>query len=210
MLYNDPILDYDYKSWISNHIWLHKQPWFLWQISFFFSLFGVNEFILRLPTVLMFSLLVLIIYRIGILISNPRIAWFSAFFYTFSFFYVNYVSGSTFSDHNDSAFIFYISLSIWVWIKYILSRKRKWIILIGIFTGIAILNKWLAGLVVYSGWIVALLLSNGWREKIYEFKNMGISLLITLLIALPWQIYIFTCFPGESSYEFQMSSKAHL
>jgi len=33
MLYVNPILDYDYRNWLGNHIWLHKQPLFLWQMA---------------------------------------------------------------------------------------------------------------------------------------------------------------------------------
>jgi len=29
-LYDKPILPFDYKSWVGNHIWLHKQPLPLW------------------------------------------------------------------------------------------------------------------------------------------------------------------------------------
>lgn len=35
MLFKNPVLPYNYENWTSNHIWLHKQPLFLWQISFF-------------------------------------------------------------------------------------------------------------------------------------------------------------------------------
>ena len=210
MLYTNPVLDYDYQSWINNHVWLHKQPWFLWQISLCLKLFGVNLFALRLPTVLMSSLMILIIYRIGERTVSARTGWLGAFFYTFSFFWVNFTAGSTFSDHNDSAFIFYIALSIWSWVEYRHSGNRKWILLIGLFSGIAILNKWLAGFLVYSGWMVSVLFHQGISGKMAELKRIGLSLLITVLVAAPWQIYILSRFPLESAYEFRMNAQHFL
>jgi len=210
MLIVNPVLDYDPHNWISNHIWLHKQPWFLWQIALFFKLFGVSELVLRTPSAIMFSILVLVIYRIGSLVSTKRVAWFGAFLYTFSFYFLNIVTGMQFTDHNDVAFIFYITLSIWAWLEYIRCRKKKWVVAIGIFVGIAILNKWLVGLLVYSGWIISALINSVKGERIKEFKNVGIALALTILIALPWQVYIFLAFPLESKIEFALNNSRHI
>src|SRR3989304_1111089 len=49
MMYANPVLDYDYTQWWSNHVWLHKQPLFLWCIAISYKIFGLNEFALRLP-----------------------------------------------------------------------------------------------------------------------------------------------------------------
>ncbi|HMG14269.1 MAG TPA: hypothetical protein VK590_02410 [Saprospiraceae bacterium] len=51
-LYDNPVLAYDYKSWSSNHIWLHKQPLPLWMMAFSMYLFGVNEIALRIPSII--------------------------------------------------------------------------------------------------------------------------------------------------------------
>ena len=202
VLISNPVLDYDFREWKNNYIWLHKQPWFLWQIAFFFRLFEVNEFYLRLPSVLMMSLLILVIFRIGQRISTPSIAWYGAFIYTFSCFFIDFVSGVQHTDHNDSAFIFYVTLSIWAWIEYTGSKKRKWLFWIGLFAGIAIMNKWIVGLLVYSGWFMTVFLAPGKKERFQELKKMGISLLVTLLIALPWQIFILFAYPRETRFEF--------
>jgi 4-amino-4-deoxy-L-arabinose transferase len=206
-LYNNPILDYDYTNWGGNHIWLHKQPWFLWQITLFFSLFGVNEFVLRLPSVIMLSLLILMIYRIGTLITTRRIAWYGVFLYTYSMLYILLITGQYFTDHNDAAFLFYIAASIWAWLEYTRSGKLKWVVWVGIFAGIAILNKWLVGLLVYSGWFVSVLTISGTLGKWRELKRIGLALLLTTLVALPWQIYTMKAFPAESSYEYAYNTE---
>jgi 4-amino-4-deoxy-L-arabinose transferase len=207
MLNAEPLLDYDYKNWGGNHIWLHKQPWFLWQIALFMKIFGVSEFVVRLPSVIMLSLLTFIIFRIGKLISTEKVAWFGAFLYTYSMIFVMLVSGQYFTDHNDAAFIFYIALSIWAWLEYSRTGLWKWILLVGLFAGIAVLNKWLVGLLIYSGWFVSAFAQKGMPAKWRELKRMGLALLVTVAVALPWQVHIMTVFPTESGYEYAYNTE---
>lgn len=207
VLISNPALDYDFRNWTGNHIWLHKQPLFLWQIALCFKIFGTSEFVLRLPTVIMMSLMILLIYRIGKITTTPAIAWYGAFIYAFSFYFIQFVSGYKFTDHNDSAFIFYVTLSIWGWIEFIHTGNRRWLLFIGLFAGMAILNKWLPGLLIYSGWSVAILLHSSKSAWFSEFKKMGISLLVTLMVALPWQLFILYSYPTESMYEYRYNSR---
>ena len=206
MLISNPVLDYDFRNWQGNHIWLHKQPFFLWQIALFFKLFGTNEFVLRLPTAIMMSLMIPLIYRIGKLTSTLAIAWCGAFIYTFSFYFVEFPSGCQFTDHNDSAFVFYIVLSIWSWVEYNHSNKRYWLLMIGLFAGIAILNKWLVGLLVYSGWWLSIFVCNSKNKWFLEHKKISIALLVTILVVIPWQIFTMIAYPTETFYEFHYSS----
>src|SRR5208283_5882088 len=48
-LYDNPILPFDYKNWLGNNVWLHKQPFPLWMMALSMWLFGTNEIALRLP-----------------------------------------------------------------------------------------------------------------------------------------------------------------
>ncbi|MEI6455907.1 MAG: glycosyltransferase family 39 protein [bacterium] len=205
VLISDPVLDYDFRAWKENHIWLHKQPWFLWQITLFFKIFGISEYILRLPTVIMMSILILVIYRIGSIVANRETAWFGAFLYSFSYFFINFISGAIPTDHNDAAFIFYVSLSIWAWVEYTNSEKRRWLFWIGLFAGIAVLNKWMVGLLVFAGWGSVILTCSPKEEWFIKFKQLTFSLLVTLVVALPWQIFILTTYPTESMFEFRFN-----
>ena len=206
MLISNPVLDYDFRNWLEDNIWLHKQPFFLWQIALFFKIFGTNEFVLRLPTAIMMSLLILLIYRIGSLTTTRAIGWCGAFIYTFAFFFVEFPSGCKFTDHNDGAFVFYVTLSIWSWVEYVDSNKRYWLVLIGLFAGIAILNKWLVGLLVYSGWSLSVFLCKPKNQWLSCHKKMIIALLVTLLVVIPWQIFTLVSYPVESWHEFHYSS----
>jgi 4-amino-4-deoxy-L-arabinose transferase len=110
------------------------------------------------------------------------------------------------TDHNDIAFLFYVTLSIWAWFEKESSEKKYWIFLIGLFAGMAILNKWLVGLLVYSIWGINTLLQKEKRNNLFSYLEITGSLVVTVIVALPWQIYIFNNFPLESKFEFEYNS----
>lgn len=195
-LYDDPVISMAYDRWDRAVIWLHKQPFFLWQIALSFKLFGVNEFALRFPSVLMSTGLVFFAYRIGYRIVNQRTGYIAGMLTATSFHLVELVSGRAEVDHNDVAFLFYITASIWAWIEYLSTGKRYWILLIGLFSGFAILCKWFVGLLVYSGWGLYDILV--YRQRIREYSEILIAFLVTSLTVLPWQILIHSWYPAEA------------
>lgn len=206
MLMVDPVLPYDFKNWTGNHIWLHKQPLFLWQIALSFKLFGISILSLRLPSILMMAFLVFPIYRMGKIMNSAKTGIYAAILFTGSNFIYHLVSGRLNTDHNDIAFLFYITLSIWAWFEKENSEKRYWIFLIGIFAGAAILNKWLVGLLIYSLWGLNILLLKENRQKLSSYLEIITALIVTTLIALPWQLFILFRYPLESKYEYAFNS----
>ena len=205
-LIDHPNIGYSYKQWVGNHVWLHKQPWFLWQIALAFKVFGVSEFTLRIPSMLMFSGLLLLVYRMGIILKDKRTGFYAAFLMAGSRFLFRLVTGAQATDHNDVAFVFYVTASLWAWMEFQNSRKNHWIYLIGLFSGIAILNKWLPGLLVYSGWFFTIVFSKEQRFNLKYYLEMLKSFAVTVLTALPWQLYILWRFPRESRYEYSFNS----
>ncbi len=206
VLYKDPILSYDYTNWSGNYIWLHKQPLFLWQIALSIKLFGCNEFAVRLPSILMHAVLTLLTYRIGTILYNRRIGMLGAIFFSFAKYLLELVCGKYGTDHNDFAFLFYVTASLWALLEYKQTKNSKWIYLIGMFSGCAILVKWLVGLVVYLCWAISSLFEKHTELK-KEIVFMLKSFCVTILIALPWQLYILYRFPLESKYEFNYNSE---
>ena len=203
-LYDNPVVDMAYNTWDSYHVWLHKQPLFLWQIALSFRIFGISEFSLRIPNIVLGTVLVYAAYRSGKLVVNPRVGYLSGLLISSCYFILNLLSGRQAVDHADFSFMVYVSLSVWALIEYVYSGKRYWIFLIGIFAGCAVLCKWLIGLLVYFVWFLYNLLSGESRKIIT--KDMLVSGLVTLCIALPWQILIFTWYPVEAAltYNYNM------
>ena len=203
-LYDNPIVKMEYDRWDRSIIWLHKQPLFLWQIALSFKLFGISEFTLRLPSVFLSSILILISYRTGKLLVNQRVGYLSGVLIISSMYFIQLISGRQELEHNDISFLVYVSLSIWSFIEYHYSKKRKWIILIGLFAGLAILCKWLVGLLVYFGWAILKLQQK--KIKLYENTDIFGALLVTFIIVIPWQILSFLWYPDEASSSLELNA----
>ncbi|MBS1772996.1 MAG: glycosyltransferase family 39 protein [Bacteroidetes bacterium] len=204
-----PILPYDYRWWCCNNIWLHKQPLFLWQIALSMKVFGVSEFAVRFPSMLMGALMILVVYRICMLaLGDKNVAYLSALLLSVSNFQFKLISGVVGMDHNDMAFSFYILLSIWALFEYYKSGKLKWAIWVGVFAGCAILNKWLVGLLVYTSWLIFIFSSQVVKkDKELKLSHLLLSVLVCMIVFLPWQIYTLLRFPVEASYELIYNSR---
>jgi 4-amino-4-deoxy-L-arabinose transferase len=200
-LYNHPLLPYDIKDWDKNHIWLHKEPLFLWIIGLSIKIFGVSELAVRIPSIIASCILVLISYRIGSLIRNKNTGFIAALLMSTNYFSLILCCGFMGMEHNDTLFLLFVSLSIWSWVEWIFSKNNKWIILIGIFSGGAILIKWVVGLLVYLVWFLYSFLV---EKSFFTRKNIvliPLSLLCCLAIVVPWHIWIFSMYPQEAQLE---------
>lgn len=209
MLRAFPVTDnYDPNVWCCNHIWVHKQPLFMWQMAMSMKAFGVSTFTMRLPSVIMGTLLILILYRIVLLFANnKKIALIAAALLAFSNFHLQLISGIKGMDHNDVALGFYVLASIWAYAEYVRKPKWYWVVLIGLFAGCAILNKWLLGLLVFLGWGINILLRLKKGGAIREIKHFLAALIVCCVVFVPWQLYILHQFPNEARYEFEFNRR---
>ena len=207
LLYADPVLDFNYKDWTNNHIWLHKQPLFLWQMALSIKLFGATELAVRIPSILMHAIIPMFIYRIGKIIKDEETGYYGALLFAVAYFPLELVAGGYTTDHNDVAFLFYVTASFWAWFEYQKSENKYWLILIGAFSGCAVLVKWLMGLLVFVIWIITKTIVNpGQTFKIKSYLPLVYSGLVSLMVFLPWQVYILTKFPIEAVYEYKLNS----
>lgn len=199
-LYDNPLLPYDYREWIENHIWVHKQPLPLWLMAGSMKLFGVNEIALRLPSVLMSSIGVLLTYKIGRHFYNQKIGLLAGFFFSVNGLILELTGGRIATDHIDVVFLFFILLAIFLTTQFIERKHIIFTILIGISVGAAILTKWLPAIIVLPIWL--LLVINSKSFSIKAIVGHFLLLLLTIvLIALPWQLYINAVFPKEAAHE---------
>ncbi len=206
-LYESPIMYYGVEDWTGNHVWLHKQPFFLWMMALSIKVFGATTWAARLPSVLFFSALIFMSYQIGRIITNKQIAIWSAVILACCYFPLSLVAGRNATDHNDIAFLFLVTGSFWAWLEYKSGRKQQWYWLISVFVGLAVLTKWLTGGLVYIAWFSTLLFTQAsFSEKRNEFIQLVKSGLVSILIFLPWQIYCLVVFPEEFKQEMLLNS----
>lgn len=200
-------VNFDYRGWTFNHIWLHKQPLFLWQMALSMKIFGVSEFAARYPDVLMGSISILLLYRTSVLMTaNKAVAFIAALLLCYSNFELEMTSGLEAMGSCDLAFEFYVLASIWAYAEYSSSNALKYAMLTGAFAGCAVLTKWLAGLVVFSGWAIVILPTLATKECRKEMIHFFIALCVAVVIFLPWQLYTFHAFPQMARYEMAYNS----
>lgn len=205
MLYTNHYFEFNYKMWVANEVWLHKQPLFIWQIALSIKTFGVNEISVRLPSIIMHAFTSVFIYHIGKLLLNNYVGIIAAILFSVSFYQLELITGKYSTDHNDVAFLFYCTGSFFTWFKYMTTKSKYWLIFIAFFSGGAVLVKWLLGLLVYVIWFL-INISFDKKNIISNFLDMFISASISLIIFLPWQIYILYQFPKEANHEYSYNS----
>ena len=199
-LYDNPILTYDYRDWQANHIWLHKQPLALWGMAGSMWLFGVNEIALRLPSIILVSAAIYFVFSIGSYLFNKKTGYLAAFLFSINGLLIPLLSGRKATDHIDIFFMFFILLSVYLSVQYCIKGKSLYSFLVGLGIGLAILSKWLPALIVLPIWLLLV-----WDAKKFSprtiITNFAIVLATLTLVFLPWQLYIFTVFPQEATWE---------
>ncbi len=198
-LYPEQVLSYDYKNWTANYVWLHKQPLPLWTMAASMKIFGVSEFTLRLPSILLSTFSIFLTFWIGrFLSSSERVGLLAAFFLSINGLVIELASGRVSTDHVDTFFMLLILMSLFFILLNVKRAKKIWLTLAGVFCGLAILTKWLPGLIVFPLYLII----NFKHKKYLElFLEMVWMLFVTILVALPWQWYAYANFPLEYNWE---------
>lgn len=199
-LYDNPVLSVSQYSWTSAHIWLHKQPFPLWVMAIGMKLFGVNEIALRIPSIVLTTMGIGVTYIIGKYFFNRKVAFLSAFFFSINGLIIELTGGRVATDHIDTFFLVLIELSICCSVIYVKNRKAMYNVLAGLCLGAALLTKWLPALIVVPVWVLLMVDSGKFSVK-QIVVQISILLGISLVVFLPWQLYIYHAFPYEAHQE---------
>lgn len=197
-LYKEPVLDYELKNWTANAIWLHKQPFPLWMMAISLKLFGINEFALRIPSVLFSTWSIFLIFFIAKNLYSERIGLIAAFFQSINGLVIELSAGRVATDHIDTFFLFLIELSLFFIVLNIVKKNRWALVFSGVSCGLAIMTKWLPALIVFP---LYLALNFNRKEAKSVCIDLGIMAFTTAAIALPWQWYAYIHYPSEYLWE---------
>lgn len=199
-LYDDPQLPVDITRWAHNHVWLHKPPLFLWLIALSVKIFGATPFAVKLPSVILSSLMIPALYSIVRRISTGRAGFIAALLLAAHSYSIQLISGFRNTDHNDVIFAALVLFSVWAWIKYVDTTRKRHAIMVGLFVGCAVLVKWMPGLLVFIPWGLWLLQKVNRKDKT-KWMHFSLAVLATVAVALPWYIHMYSAFPVEAKYE---------
>ncbi len=185
-------------SWAEQHIWLHKPPFFLWQMALSINAIGEIPFAVRLPSVLWTTLMVPAVWRMGAMLRNERTGFVAASLVAFSFLLQELVAGSINTDHNDAVFIGLITCATWGWLEHERRPSTLYAAAIGLLSACAVLTKWYIGCLVFLPFGLSVLLD---RCKLLSIRHLGVAMLIAIIPVGAWLWYITVSFPIEASYE---------
>lgn len=200
MLYAEPMLPVDTSDWSANHIWLHKPPFFLWIIAISIKIFGATPFAVKLPSILLSSLMIPAIYFMMKRISGERSAWIAALLMAAHSYSIQLVSGFRNTDHNDVIFSALILFTFWSWVKYTDTKHYRDAIITGVLIGCAVLVKWMPGILVFLPWGLWMLTKENRTQK-KQWAHLLAAFISALIIVLPWYIHIHSEFPEEAAHE---------
>jgi 4-amino-4-deoxy-L-arabinose transferase len=206
MLYDLPLLDFDFRDWSKNHIWVHKQPIPLWTMAASLKIFGVNVIALRLPSILLSLAAVYCTYGIGKILFTRKVGFIAGFLSSIHGLILELTSGRIATDHIDVFFLSLITISIYFGLKFATSKKIIFNLLCGIFMSLAILSKWLPAMIILPIWILGILQFKKftWKEISFHFF---VLMILNIALVLPWQFYIYHQFPLEAQWESSFNFK---
>jgi 4-amino-4-deoxy-L-arabinose transferase-like glycosyltransferase len=198
MLRADSVLEYDFRNWASNHIWLHKPPLALWTQAASMRVFGVSEWPLRLPSVLFSTAAVLVTYALGRVLVSPAVGLVAAAFHAVHGFSVDLAAGRRATDSVDTLLILLVETGFLL--AFLAARKQPQAagVVLGAVVGLAYLTKSFLGLLMLPIWAAMRLQT----ERVRVVANeVGVAACISVAIAAPWTIYAMRAFPLEAAYE---------
>ncbi|TNE56491.1 MAG: hypothetical protein EP344_12465 [Bacteroidetes bacterium] len=200
VLYPTPLLEYDYRDWSANHIWVHKQPVPLYSMALSMFLFGVNVLALRLPSVLLSTLAIVFTYKIGAFLFSRKTGLLAAFLCAIHGFLLELTAGRVATDHIDLFFFALITMAMYYALAFARDKRVYRNILCAVFTAAAILTKWLPALIVLPVWAIAQIHHNGKTNRAVWLHGL-VLVSVILFISVPWQLYIHARFPLEAGWE---------
>lgn len=203
-LYDSPVLPYDYRDWMANHVWLHKPPLALWFAASSMAVFGVGELALRLPGLLTSILAIVLTYQIGRRVFGPRTGLLAALFHAGNGLLILFPAGIATSDHVDNLFVVLVELSVFCAFVWARQPSPRLALVAGVVTGAAVLTKLWAAL-----FVIPMMVWLGYRRV--SRASLALHVIVVLLgiaaVVAPWQIYIHIAYPLEAAWESHASMR---
>ena len=170
----------------------NKPPLTYWLIAASSSIFGLTEFAIRLPIVLMGIGSIWFTYLIGKLLYGPKGGLYAMVLMAFS---VQLLAVKQYASP-EMPLTFFFTLTMYYFIKGFDLRKSKYMFLAFVMLGLTVLTKGFPYIIVIGGIIGLYTLVKGplnWNRiwKDIKLLNLHIGIPVTLLIGLSWVIFMY-------------------
>lgn len=172
-------------------------PMLMYLISLFTSVLGVTEFVVRLPSVIIGSVMTILVYLLGKELFDERVGFYSALLTNITLIYS--IGGILATV--DTPFALFWLLASYFGVKAIKTGDGKWWYLKDIALGFGMLSKYIMVLFV-PAFLIFLLLSKDNRYWLRR-KEPYIGSIIALVIFSP--VVIWNAQNGWASFKFQLT-----
>jgi 4-amino-4-deoxy-L-arabinose transferase-like glycosyltransferase len=198
-LHKHPVLSYSNDNWVGSHIWLAKPAVPLWIMSGSIAMFGNTLLAVRLPSFILSLLAIWLTYLLGKRLFTPKVGLIAAFFFAINGLLIELAGGRVSSDHVEMCFIFMELLGIYALTlrtNYAGNKRTMALFGVGVIMGMAFLSKWYPAFLIIPIWMTLFLMEENktWRRALADLVGL---LLGTIIIALPWVLYMFAHYPVE-------------
>ncbi|WP_457622709.1 ArnT family glycosyltransferase [Persephonella sp.] len=194
MIENKNLLDiyYNYEPRFN------KPPMTYWLVAISFLVFGISEFAVRLPIVLLALGSVYFTYKIGKELYSRNVGIVSAAVMAFSF---QFVINSRYASP-EIPLTFFFTATLYFFIAGYKRREWKYILLSYIFLGLTVLTKGYPYIIVIGGIVFLYILidkSFNVRDFLRElnFLKIYLGIPLVLIIGFSWYLYMYLKF-GEA------------
>lgn len=195
-LITDNLVMLDIDDWSLCHIWLSKPPLAFWPMAMSMKVFGVNEFALRLPSLIFSLLTIYLAYVIGKRLFGEKIGIITAFLYSVNGMLYQLNTGILSGDHVDTLLHLLCHLTMYV-LLFKIEKPGIFIgSLIGFIIGLAFLTKWIMAFFIF---FICFMYYIYVKRDFIVISKFGLFAVISFLMTVtPWLWWINTEFPEET------------
>ena len=170
-------------------------PLYIWLTALLYKFFTINEFTSRFFSALFSSLCLVLTYLLIKKFFNRKSALISIPFLGSIYLFIFYSR----QGQLDIAYIFFITLSIYFYLEFLSSGRKRYILISGISFGFALMTKIIVGF--FAIITISIFLFIELIRKIVKFKEILSQIatltLTGLILASPWHIFMLKIHGGN-------------
>ena len=160
-----------------------KPPLLYWMLVSSYEIFGVNFFASRLPMVICGVLVVIFVYRMGLVLFDRNAAIIAALLTATSFGMVKFSKIALM----ESPLVLTMLLTFYYFARFHKENDNRLLIVSFVFLGLSSLLKSPIYSVLAAGIIALFLATEGAVRKLYS-KEFASAIIVALLVSMPWYL----------------------
>jgi 4-amino-4-deoxy-L-arabinose transferase-like glycosyltransferase len=179
-----------------------KPPLQTWLQFMFIKLIGFNELALRLPSALAAASLVLVVFHFVKRSIGQKEAWAASLVLLTTTGFVHFHAAR--GMESDSVLTLFLFLQAVFFYSFLKTKEGKYLILLGLFVGLAFLTKAIAGFFLLPGFLVYLVLFERKRiTPLLKSKELYLAIGLGVAISIGFVLYRESLQPGYVEFLFQ-------